>query len=131
MDIEKVQSALGNLLDEVEVARQKGYEHANAPLTEEVLNLIPKIKSGSLTNYVTLQYTAGPHRCFCETLPTDCKSLESAWYSFTHVVQGHHEDAEIQEILDQLSHNRQTPNKTIKAEKNSWLHQIARFFRLS
>lgn len=131
MDIEIIRLALNNLLSEIEIAQKKGYEHANAPLTEEVLELIPKIKSGNIADYVTLQYTAGPFRCFSETLPSDCQSLESAWYKFIHVVQGRHDDPEIQKIVAQLDNVTSTPNKTIKAEKTSWLRQVANFFRLS
>jgi hypothetical protein len=102
MDIVKIQDALKKLLDEISKAQGKGYQYANAPLTEEVRQLIPKIKSGTLSNYVDLKFTAGPHRCFCETLPEDCKELENAWYGFTHVVQGLHEDPVVQEIINKM-----------------------------
>jgi len=110
MDISKLQEAYKRLDAAICEADKNGYQYSHAPLTEDLRELIPQIKSGTLKQYVKLANTQGIQRCFSETLPESCYELREAYAYFIDVIEGRYEDSEFLETMaileDRFKQNR-------------------------
>ena len=102
MDICRIQDAYKNLVNAIKDADEKGYEYSHAPLTEDLRALIPKIINGTLESYVTLVNPQGVTRCFTETIPENCASLNNAYAYFVDVIEGKYEDSNFLETMSLL-----------------------------
>jgi hypothetical protein len=86
-DEKALQALVRDLELAVERASRAGYANADCVLTDEVKDLIARIKAGTLAAPVQLACKAGPLWNFCETSLGERKDLQAAWSNFTAAVE--------------------------------------------